>query len=167
MKIDFRRNVPPGYNYKWELGFWCGGMVCAWLYSLGFFVRLLAYLDLLYGWNNAGQRVLLIGAVMTDYSEVLDNALFGFVILAVCMVFLAVMHYLYHRQGSKSIYVMKRLPSAFEMHRRCLTLPALGASLSLLSAFFLMLIYFAIYVGATPEECLRPGQWYELWRWIL
>ena len=83
---------------------------------------------------------------------------------SLCLVLLAAYHYAYHRQGSKSIYLMRRLPSKLELHRRCLTLPIAGILIALLTAFLLLLIYYAVYMNVTPAECLMPGQWQKLWR---
>jgi len=162
MKIDLSRSAPPGYDTKWEVSFWCTGMVLAGIYSMGFFIRLMNELQYLKNRLEFGRH-----DFMPDCAEIIGNALFGFVILAVCMSFFAVMHYVYHWQGSKSIYVMRRLPSRFELHRRCLALPLLGAALSLIAAFLLLCLYYGIYMLATPDEFITPGQWYTLWRWML
>jgi uncharacterized membrane protein YqhA len=91
----------------------------------------------------------------------------GFLILALCMLALIVYHYAYHYQGSKSIYLMKRLPNRWEMHRRCITLPLLAALICLIAAIAFLLIYFGIYMVFTPKECLTLGQWQKIWSVLL
>ena len=66
-------------------------------------------------------------------------------------------------QDSKSIYTMRRLPSVWELHRRCLTLPVCGMVIGLGTAFVLILLYYNVYIGLTPEICLTPGQWQKIW----
>ena len=51
-----------------------------------------------------------------------------------------------------------------ELHRRCLTLPICAAFGCAVCAFVLLLVYFAIYMLMTPQECLQPEQWYKIWR---
>ena len=77
------------------------------------------------------------------------------------------MNYASFRQGSKNIYLMKRLPSRWELHRRCILLPALGMVGSLVMGFTLLMIYFAIYMLVTPDRCLPPDQWQKLWSVLL
>lgn len=165
MKPDISRYAPPGLNLAPERNFFLTGLVCALLYSLGFFGRLTRAVNALYE-TRRGVRVLLEGAVMEDFAAVLGGALAGFLVLALCMLAFLIYHYTYHRQGSRSIYLMRRLPSRWELHRRCLTLPVLAALLCLLAAFLLLVIYYAIYRSATPEACLSGGQWRKLWRGI-
>lgn len=91
----------------------------------------------------------------------------GFWITAACMAALAAWHYAYHYQGSRSIYLMRRLPSRWELWRRCLALPAAGAVCALLLAALLLLCYFGLYLLLTPRPCLQPGQWAGLGRYFL
>ena len=104
---------------------------------------------------------------MPDFVTLLGHYLIGFLLVALCMLAIVAYHYLYHRQGSKSIYTMRRLPDGMVLHRRCWTLPVLMALASLLAAFVLLMIYYAIYMFVTPDACLTPGQWQKLWSVIL
>jgi amino acid transporter len=104
---------------------------------------------------------------MTDFYAILGGALYGFLILALCMPALILYHYAYHYQGSKNIYLMRRLPNRWELHKRCVTLPLLAALICLLSVLVLLCIYLGIYMTATPRECLTPGQWQKIWSVLL
>ena len=86
------------------------------------------------------------------------------VVAVVLVLGFIVYHYLYYRQGSKSIYLMKRLPSKHELHKRAIALPMLAILGCLVAALIVMLLYFAIYMLATPKQCLLPNQWQKLWR---
>ena len=163
-----RALTPPGISLSGEARFFAAGLICAVLYSLRF---VLAYVNArgeLFETNRlTRERVLIDGAVMPDFSEVLDGALLGFAVLAFCMLFAAVYHYQTHFHGSRSIYLMCRLPDRWELHRRCLAVPVLGGLSCAVVSFLLLLIYFAVYQLATPQECLTPHQWQKLWSVII
>ncbi len=165
MKLDLSRCAPPGLDLRAETCLFGGCMALSTLFSLSFLVRFFEERDRLYR-SSGSERTLLPDAVMPDFADVLDGALIGFAVLALCMAAFVAVHYAYHHQGSKSIYLMRRLPDRWERHRRCWTLPLLGIAACLLAAFVLLLIYYAIYMLATPEVCLTPGQWRKIWRVI-
>lgn len=168
MKNKITRYVPLGIALKPELGFIGAGMGGSLVYSLSFVVRYLNARITLYEWRKGegGKMIkqLSAGAVMPDFAGILEDALYGFGILSLCMLLVALYHYFYHYQESKSVYLMRRLPDRWEWHRRCLTLPAAVMVLCLLTALLLLLIFFGIYMIGTPQECLTPGQWAKLWQ---
>ena len=162
-KLSLERYAPPGVNLKTERNLFICGMVAALLWSFSFFNSFSRYKGQLY-YHRGDEAILREGAVMEDFVVVLDKSLLGFLLLAFCLIMVAVYHYAYHYQDSKSIYLMRRLPDNMELHRRCLTLPAAAIVIALLTAFVLLLIYYAVYMLATPPECLTPDQWQKLWR---
>ena len=87
-----------------------------------------------------------------------------FLILSIVMLGHIVYNYAYYHKGSKSIYLMKRLPNGFEIHRRALTVPLLSVAATAAIAIISIFIYFIIYVLATPKICLPHDVWGELWR---
>ena len=160
------RLAPPGYPIGRERSIFLLGAALAFLYSLFFFSSFNNALDALY--QHVGRkRILIPGATMPDFKVLLGSFLSGFYVLAGLSVLLAALHYSYFYQESKSIYLMKRLSNPWELHLRCWTLPILGALCSLLLAFLVLLLYFAIYMIATPEPCLTPDQWLKLWSELL
>lgn len=162
MKLDLERYAPPGVNWRLELKWLAVGLSASALYSLGFFVTFFSERNSLYSWNGV-EKVLCDGAVMPDFAQVLGSSLAGFLIAAFCMAAVLAWHYAYHYQGTKSIYLMRRLPSRWELHRRCLALPLAAALGSLCVDFLLLLLYFGIYMVFTPNLCLTPDQWAKLW----
>ena len=60
-------------------------------------------------------------------------------------------HYSYHFKGSKSIYLMKRLPDSNELIRRCVTMPIIFSVIVAIVALVIFAIYFVIYVYFTVE----------------
>lgn len=165
MKIDLSRHVPPGLEPRPQLRVLSWGLALSLGYSAFFFGRFADAKDMLYTGNGlSGKRRLLPGAIMEDFAFLLDGALDGFLVSALCMLAFGVYYYLYHHQGSKSVYLMRRLPQPWERHRRCLALPLSCACLALLAAFFVLLAYYWYYMVNTPAQCLQPGQWQKIWR---
>lgn len=163
MKIDLSRYAPPGINLNPEKNVFLWGLAGAACWSLSFLFRLYEKRDALFQ-RIGNENVLRAGAVMPDYTEVLGSALIGFAVLALAMLAFLVYHYAYHRQGSKCIYLMRRLPDRRELHRRCLTIPLVSVLLCALAAFILLCVYYWIYIAVTPDVCLVPGQWQKIWR---
>lgn len=169
MKLpDLSRHAPPGYPLKTELQFYFTYLIIQ--VSVNLFLFISSYSNArsnLY-WINGTTRTLKADVMMADLPEVLEGTCMEFfLVLALCTALFAAFHYTYHRQGSKSIYLMRRLPNRRELHRRCLTLPLAGLALCALSALLLLLLFYAVYMSFTPEQCLPPHQWQKLWRAIL
>lgn len=157
LEKKLERMVPPGYPVKTERLFWRNGMVLAFLWSFGYFVRLNNAAAKLHQFIPPDEKVLIPGAIMPCFTDVLGSALVPFALLALCMLGFAVSHYAYHWQGAKSVYLMRRLPDRNLWHKRCLTLPVLLALAALLAAAVLMVLYFIVYLVCTPAACRLPG----------
>lgn len=144
-----------------------GGLAASWVYSsMLFLVRFFNdRTDLFY--RSGNQALLRAGAVMTDFGVLVNDTLWGFVLLAVCMLCMAVFRYAYFYRDSKSICLMRRLPDRWELHRRCLALPLAAVAVCLLAASLVLLADLAVYYAFTPGECLTPHQWQKLWSVIL
>lgn len=162
MNTRLKRWLPPGVDWGMERGWLILAFIAAFLYSLLAVGRIFSAADRLYRWQG-GVRYLLQEERMEDYVVVLDDGLKGFLLVAVAMIALAVYHYAYHFQGSRSIYLMRRLPNRWELWRRCLTVPVTAALAALAAAGVLLGLYYLIYLSITPPECLVPGQWTRLW----
>ncbi len=158
--------APPGVNLGQELGWFASGIGASLLYSLGFLFRYSREYQLLFLWDGTA-KVLNTSAVMPNFVQVLGGSLDTFLVLALSMAAVAIYHYSYHYQGSKSIYLMRRLPDRWELPRRCLTLPLMGVLACLCVALLLLLIYYAVYMAFTPRACLAPYQWQKIWSVIL
>ena len=158
--------APPGMELKPEKKIFVIGMVLSVLYSfLIFGIEFSDCLAKLY-WKNGAERCVIPGAVMPDFTVILEGSLLGFDVVYALMIAAAIMHYAYHTLESKSIYTMKRLPSRWECDRRYLTLPICGIVISKVTTFVILWICYGFYVGLTPKECLMPGQWQEILVWF-
>ena len=162
-KLDLSRYAPPGINVRSEWQGYVAGLAVAVVYSMIYLLRYFNAREYLYEGTRKG-RQLREGAVMPDFAELMDGTLLVFLAIALTMMGLVIYHYIYHRLDTKSYYVMRRLPSRWELHRRCLTLPMIGLLICGAAALIMTLIYYWIYMGCTPEECLMPGQWGRFWR---
>ena len=162
-KPDLSRYAPLGINVRSEWQGYVAGLAVATVYSMIYLLRYFNARENLYEWTLKG-RELIEGAMMPDFAELMDGTLLVFLAIALTMMGLVIYHYIYHRLDTKSYYVMRRLPSRWELHRRCLTLPVTGLLICGAAALIVTLIYYWIYMGCTPEECLMPGQWGRFWR---
>lgn len=155
-----RRLTPPGYDASVELGWLALGGMIAFIYSLcafgGELGKQLRWLE------QVGKNP--VDWMMPHFAEILGPSLWGFVILAVIALLLIPVHAGYWYQGSRSIYLMRRLPQRGELLRRTAGLPALIAAAALAAALALLLVYFAIYCLATPDAKQPDGQWAALMR---
>ncbi len=162
-KPDLSRFAPPGQDtrpLKWTL---IAALAIALLWSFLFFDRLQEAVYSLYE-NPSLSKAVRPGAVMPDYVLVLGNSLWGFGVAALVTASFAFTNYAYFTSGAKPIYLMRRLPRRFELLRRCTALPLAAAAVCGLCALALLHLYLLIYLAATPEGCLAPGQWAKLWR---
>lgn len=154
-KPDWDKLVPLGLSARQEGNWMAAGLVLAALCSLQIPVRyfqyLLEVLDTLRGENVAIERTYMIPFVW-----LLDDGLELFPIFLWVMPVLVVYHYLYHRMGTESRYLMRRLPNRWEYHRRCWGMPVVGAAAALALMGALVGLYYLIYILATPAQCL-PG----------
>jgi len=163
MKIDLSRHAPLGFRVQEEVKRFWGGCFCATAFSLiTFITNFNDELDKLY-YKNGSNRTLIPGAIMPDFVEIFGRSHWGFLVVIVVALALIGVHYAYHYQGSKSIYTMRRLPSRWELHRRCLTLPLVAIAIYLIMAFAILFIFYTAYMNITPDVCLTPGQWQKIW----
>ncbi|MBQ9748359.1 MAG: hypothetical protein IJV98_06205 [Clostridia bacterium] len=146
--------IPPGADATRELRFVIVGMLLSLVISCYFFLNYAASYRKLFETVDA-VRVLKENAIMTDFSVLTEDIYLGFYVLAACQLFVAIYHVAYFYMGhSKSIYLMRRLPSPTALPRRILTVPITVAAICLVSVFMLNLIYYAVYYFVTPTVCL-------------
>ena len=162
----FERMVPPGVDYKKEMRYFLEGLVLVSISSMIWFsFRFQSFLGDLYRIKSAlGNEVLDENALMPDFKVVLGNCLLGFAVLILGAAAMVGYHYLYYFQGSRSIYLMRRLPGRWEYLKRCAALPGLAVLICFATAFLLLLLYFGYYMIGTPSRCLTPNQWQKLWK---
>ena len=89
---------------------------------------------------------------MLPFEELLPGTFTIMAIVALGFVIAAVLFYLYHYQGCRSIYTMKRLPDQWELWRRCLLLPIVFLLLSAVCTVMLTGLYWLLWRFATPAD---------------
>ena len=156
--------APPGIGTDREIGGYISGLVLLIMLSaFDFFDNYNEAYEKLSRWVS-NQKILIEGAEMIDFVTVLGDSMQGFFLYCFLMLVIVVWHYLYYHYETKSIYLMKRLPNHVEIHKRAWTLPMLGVAATLLAAFVMLVLYFEIYMIATPKQCITPEQWSKIWR---
>lgn len=167
MRKKLEKLIPPGADPVQEL---CSCMVLLLLefvISLTFLGTFNHQLNELYVYSQ-GKRIHLIpDAVMPSLNELMQRKLSGFLILLCGCMVLAAVHYISFYRESKSIYLMKRLKSASELHKRCLALPVLCIFCGIILMVILIAVYSFIYYSLTPAQCRPEPIHFDLWRCIL
>lgn len=149
LKINWDRLYPMGYDHHAERNIFHAALFGASFWAVVGFIN--RYLNWLHSLERPARQLL-------DFYEILAEAFFWFPIILVLMLAAVFMHYAYHRAGSKSIYLMRRLPSRWELHRRCIAGSAICAAVALAVAIILFWIFYASYLLFTPKIYLTGDQ---------
>ena len=158
-KIDAKKlekYTPPGIEFADEFKLcliWWGTAIG---YSISFLGKYLTARANLYAYSLTGV-VLREGAVVPRFYDLIHEGLDsfdGFLMFYLVMLGVLVYHYIYYYQGCKSIYLMRRLPDSWEMHRRNITLPLAMIAIGALTQLALWMLYYGIYLTCTPAQCL-------------
>lgn len=160
---NLKNHAPAGINLEAEETFFLFGYIASILFAITcFWGRYNTELGNIYIFQ--GDRKVLSGQLMANFTDILGISLYGFGVLSVCMIGFIFWHYIYHYTDSRSIYTMKMLPRCNELHRRCLTLPLAAVLISLATAFVMLVVFYELYITLTPEQCVVPHQWEKIWR---
>ena len=149
--INWNRYVPLGMDgvkrknqMATMLGVGIGG-------SLIFPIKYSSAFASLFGYVN-GKYQRITHRRMLPFEELLPGTFTIMAIAAFGFVIAAVMFYLYHYQGCRSIYTMKRLPDQWELWRRCLMLPIAFLLLSAICTVILIGLYWLLWRFVTPAD---------------
>lgn len=145
--------VPLGIPLKQEVRYWGVTMAISTLWCLQFLLRYLEYRGSLYEIRGK-RKILLENAKMPNFEYLTKDLFEIFFIVFLFCVLLVIYHYYYHYQGSKMMYLMRRLPNKWELHVRCFTLPVIGCVIMFAYMCLLRALFYMIYVFFTPHQCL-------------
>ena len=145
--------APLGIGVRNQVTGFIVGIVAATLHSMWFLVEYISARNELYIRTATGMK-LIEGAVIRDFSSLTEYVFLTFYIVTIVTFLTAVFFYFYHFDGSKMLYLMKRLPNKWELFRRCVTLPSAGTVILLVWMSLLRILYFAVYTLCTPSQCL-------------
>ena len=155
--------MPPGAKLRTELAL-CGlaafALIFCW--SAGFLTAYQDALSQLYT-TRYGVRVLRASVMIVPVNELLRHRFAGLWGYALCCLGLAAAHYASFHRESKSIYVMKRIPRAGELHVRALALPVAALAAGILLAALLLSVYLLVYFCATPAQCIPGAAALDIW----
>ncbi len=146
-------HAPLGIDVRSQVGWYIAGGVAATLHSMWFFVEYLSARNELYIRTATGLK-LIESAVMKSFGALTQNVFLTFYIVEVVSLLTVIFFYFYHYDGSKMIYLMKRLPDKSEFYRRVFTLPIAGTVILVVWMVILRMIYYAVYILCTPSQCL-------------
>lgn len=155
----FELNAPPGIELKQEYGVFIIGNLCSAVISVfAFLVQYARERSELFTYIGYERR-LIDGVRITPFHNLISIYFAGFIFVAIFLLGYIPYHYAYYRQGSMSIYLMKRLPNSSELHRRAWTLPCIAVLATISVAIVTILFCFLIYFLATPKACLPYINW--------
>ena len=164
MNEFFKRNSPPGMDLKQEWRVFLIGNIASVIVS--FFAFLDKYMDArgdLF-FYEADKKMLIEDATIVPFSSLFSVYFSGFFFVACFLLGYIIYHYAYYRQDSMSIYLMKRLPNKWELHRRAITIPCIAVLATIGVALAAILFYYIIYFLATPKVCLPYEVLRKIWR---
>ncbi len=130
-----------------------------------FAVPILFSLQFFYHFQNAKSvqmNWMLISGIekpMANYVEILDGSFVVFPFAMLGCLAVAVPMYRYYYQGSKSIYVMKRLSNPYEIWRRVFTIPIISALTIGFIGIVILIGYYFYYMQCSPVGSVNPNQW--------
>ena len=170
---DYARLCPPDatpWSYRNAHVFAVAGV--AGFTALILLMRICTARSALY-WTRGSKRELMDGATAPDYGALIaGDGVGGFPLplltglLLLGLLFVCVKNYLDLSQGSRAIWLMRRLPDRWELPRRCCGLPLLGMAAALVLLLIVVLLFYLVYLWLIPEACRAPDQWHRLWLWL-
>lgn len=154
------RLFPMGWPWQNEIILTAAALGLSTLTAMGLFMsRFTPALNDLYQRAYGQEPVLIPGKLVPPYPQVLGNALLGFGLVALCLILLPIGHFLWHRWGARSDYLMRRLPRRQELAKRCVTGSALLLVITALTGLVMFGLLFLWYQAATPAGHLPPDMW--------
>lgn len=154
------RLFPMGWPWQSEIMLTAAALGLSALSALALFLsRFAPALDNLYEHAYNQEPVLVPGRMVPPYPQVLGNALLGFGLVALCLILLPIGHFLWHRWGARSDYLMRRLPRRQELAKRCIIGSALLLVITVLTGLVIFWLFFLWYQAATPVGHLPPDVW--------
>lgn len=157
--FDAERHLPPGWDWE-NLRVWLGwGHALSCISLFAFLSRYYDARSALYAYTQQlnGTMVLELvpGRIITPFDQLMSGLPWlGFWCFVILMGIQVWRHYRFHTQGTMSIYLMRRLPDKWELHRRCWTVPVLACIAELVLFAVLTGLCWLLYRFATPIQCL-------------
>lgn len=152
---------PPGYDREKELKQLIVSFGIVVLNSFRFFFAYYEAYDDLYWYDGlriketgVWEKTLIPGAVIVPFQELVGQSFLFFIVFVLVLIAAAGQHYLYYRQGSKSIYLVRRIPERHYTFMTTFGITVIGLCIALITVGLLLGIFYLIYVCVTPAGCL-------------
>lgn len=145
--------APPGIEVSTEVAWFYFGMIVTTFRSMMFLIQYMFARNELYIRTSRGLE-LIEGAIIQDFATLTEGLFLTAELVCIVSLLVVAYHYFYHYQGSKMMYLMKRLPDKWEVHKRCWALPIAGFCITVAWMTIVKAIYYAIYIFCTPSQCL-------------
>lgn len=142
---------PPGYEYGEQERI--GGiflLAAGALFSLRFFGRLYGMIQNLYIYVGQ-KRMLREDAEVAAFGRLIQGPWVPYIPFSLFLIVMAFYHYSYYYRGTKSIYLMRRLPAKGVLPASCVREPLFGMAAGAAVFGLLELLYYGIYLLAVPS----------------
>lgn len=145
------RFTPPGMGSRGLRSWILRVLIFSTVFSMGF---LLSYFRELNELKRQLESPVYAAEVMTRFQDLIVFPMMTFRLAPAVPLLYIPRCYLYYYQEAKSIFLMKRLRSPWEIHLRCMVLPIAGAMLLVFAGAAVYGFYYLIYQYCTPESLL-------------
>jgi len=151
-------HTPPGWEYRREL------IADALLLLIVLFIACVVFgtryndsLNNIYTYSYVTrERVLVPGQVMSPFAREVSGCMAFFWAFVFTQIASAVNMYMSFSAGSKSIYLMRRLPDRPELPKRCIPMPVLAVLAGFAVCLLQLLVFRTVYMMNVPESALPP-----------
>ena len=142
---DIKDLLPPGWDIRKDLHTIYIGML---ILLLGFGYGVVSLYIEVHERMDTGFTIEAISSFdAPTFTDVAVASYIATCIYIILCIVLAVEHYFSYYKESKSIYIMKRVRSGLEIHRRCLTIPIISLMLGILVSTVLVLLLRMFYTS--------------------
>lgn len=160
-----RKFLPPGRTIRLESIVFC--LLLFWMIGecTGFFRRIQ---DAEEQWNFTGNVEISLYEEWPERNALLSGVFGAIPYIILLCVIIFICNYCYYYRESRSIYLMKRLPSRYTLVKQCVTIPLLFLLISILVAAILLGVYLTAYRNACPHCILqeRLEKPIDFWRML-
>ncbi len=156
-RLNFERYTPPGIDCTAEVRVYLILLCVAVLLSLGTPYDIQHTAGNLYIEEPGQPPYIPEGCMMPGFESFLNAIPLYFGVLLILCLWAMWMHYSSFSQGSRALYLMRRLPTRGELFRRVAVLPLWGMAIAIGTAVLLLTAYYIFYRVVTPAPCLPAG----------
>lgn len=160
------RYSPPGWDVENDI-LWSIFLILIFILSFWFIYSVQFGGDLVAGTYSLANGELPVVHYRTLMSVMKNTLIFSLVIF-IRTVITIISRYEFFKKGSQSIYLMKRLPDAAELHKRCMVLPLGVFFVTVILGATFVNIGIAKYYAVLPADAILDGiNEYSFWRLIV